>query len=584
MLAADEMWPVGVCFSTDRAPNRARTVAYAPYIQEILNHAGLCYATVPPERLTEVLPRLRMLVTVFDRDFGEPLKRALREWVHAGGVWIAIAGTCGLGDLLGVEALPPDHASWGGGSNNLGEGYLVRASGNHSIAAHVDKPLHFFGGLVVRPTTSQSLASSQDSHGRDSDRPALLERTVGQGRCILICPDLTGTIVHIQHGVGVTRDGVSAPDGTGPIADAVLKSGDGAVLDWIFDRDDVPGAHGLKAYLRPVADQWKELLLRAIFHGATEHHVPLPLLWLYPRKLPAIAHLSHDTDGNDPILFDKLLDTVAEAKINSTWCVILPGASAERIGRLRDAGHELAMHYDSMTEGLPWSEQQFDRQFKELTRMFGGEPIRTNKNHYLRWENDSDIWNWCEKHGIGLDQSKGASKSGEAGFNFGTCHPYFPTTFDGRIIDVLELPTPTQDLIVFAPEALLEPLLASVKKAHGVLHLLFHPAHWDKPGVPEALLTAVRRAKQEGLEWWTGRRIAEWERARRGVKWSNYQLEEDGAAVTVHAQTTLEDATLLWLDPHARGGEGTFTAWGFAFRAETTTLEAAAPFTTHAAH
>jgi hypothetical protein len=583
MLAADQMWPVGVCFPTDRALNRARTVSYAPYIQEILSHAGVCYATVPADQLVTALPRLRILVTVFDRDFNDATSKALRDWVNNGGVWIAIGGTCGLEDLFGVDIIPPEHASWGGGANNLGEGYLVRAADAHPVTAHVEKPLHFFGGLVVRATSANVLASSQDKHGRPLDRPALLERTAGQGRCVLICPDLVGTVVHIQHGMGVTRDGVSAPDGTGPIADAVLKSGDGGVLDWIFDRDPVPGAEGLRGYFRPVADHWKELLLRAIFHGAKEHNVPLPLLWLYPRKLPAIAHISHDTDGNNPKLFDKLFDTMAEAKINSTWCVILPGASPERIKRLKDAGHELAMHYDSMTEGLPWSEQQFDRQFKELTAQFGGEAIVTNKNHYLRWENDSDVWHWCVKHGIKLDQSKGASKSGEVGFNFGTCHPYFPTTFEGKMLDVLELPTYTQDLNVFAPEAIFEPLMAAAKKAHGVLHLLFHPAHWDKEAVPPSLLTAVRRAQEEGLEWWTAKRISEWERARRGMKWSNYMPEEDGAAVTVTASTPLEDATVLWLDGHARGGEQ-FTAWGFAFRAETTTLKPDAPFTTHAAH
>ena len=70
MVAADQMWPVGVCFPTDRAPNRARTVSYAPYIQEILSHAGVCYATVPTDQLAATLPRLRILVTVSDRDLG----------------------------------------------------------------------------------------------------------------------------------------------------------------------------------------------------------------------------------------------------------------------------------------------------------------------------------------------------------------------------------------------------------------------------------------------------------------------------------------------------------------------------------
>ena len=38
--------------------NRARTISYAPYIKEILSHAGVCYATVAPEQLATSLPRL----------------------------------------------------------------------------------------------------------------------------------------------------------------------------------------------------------------------------------------------------------------------------------------------------------------------------------------------------------------------------------------------------------------------------------------------------------------------------------------------------------------------------------------------
>src|SRR5215213_5177275 len=96
MVAADQMWPVGVCFPSDRALNRARTVSYAPYIQEILSHAGLCHANVPAEQLAATLPRLRILLTVSDGDFNDATKKAIREWVNAGGVWIAIGGTCGL--------------------------------------------------------------------------------------------------------------------------------------------------------------------------------------------------------------------------------------------------------------------------------------------------------------------------------------------------------------------------------------------------------------------------------------------------------------------------------------------------------
>jgi hypothetical protein len=234
--------------------------------------------------------------------------------------------------------------------------------------------------------------------------------------------------------------------------------------------------------------------------------------------------------------------------------------------KVKAAGHEFATHYDSMTEGLPWSEQQFDRQFRELKTLFGGEQPVTNKNHYLRWEGDTELWDWCAKHGIQLDQSKGASKTGEAGFNFGTCHPYFPVRFDGSAIDVLELPTATQDLCVFAPPAILEPMLAQAKQRHGVLHLLFHPAHFHRDDVADAMATAIRRGKQEGLEWWTARQLNAWERARRTVRLKAL----DGNGVTLQSDATLEDATVLRLS--AEPNSGNFAAWGFDFAATTATL------------
>ena len=115
--------------------------------------------------------------------------------------------------------------------------------------------------------------------------------------------------MRIQQGVCVTRDGVSADDGTVPVSDEVLKSDDGCVLDWILDRQPVPGCAGLKAFTEPIADLWRELLLRTIFFAAEEQKIALPVLWLYPRNLNAIAHLSLDTDFNDPAQGRQMLNT-----------------------------------------------------------------------------------------------------------------------------------------------------------------------------------------------------------------------------------------------------------------------------------
>src|SRR5204863_9138801 len=120
----------------------------------------------------------------------------------------------------------------------------------------------------------------------------------------------------------------------------------------------------------PVADLWREVVLRSIFHLATVSKTDLPVLWLYPRKLPAVAHMSHDTDTNDPAKAEMLLKTLADAQIKSSWCTILPGYQKELTNRIRAAGHELAMHYDAMTEGMEWGAAQFYRQFNELVALF----------------------------------------------------------------------------------------------------------------------------------------------------------------------------------------------------------------------
>jgi peptidoglycan/xylan/chitin deacetylase (PgdA/CDA1 family) len=411
------------------------------------------------------------------------------------------------------------------------------------------------------------IATGLDKHGRSDGTAAILEKQFGNGKAILICVDLPGTVVRIQQGICVTRDGVAARDGSAPIDDSVLKSGDGGVLDWYFDRDEVPGVPGLNAFLRPQADAWREILVRSICYLAGEKKMPVYVLWMWPRNLPAIGHISHDSDGNEPDMAELLLASLNRAGIKSTWCIIPPGYSPPMIERIRSAGHELAMHYDAMTPGLPWGEDQFEKQWQELRNLLGQEII-TNKNHYLRWQGDMDFFAWCEKRGIQLDQSKGPSKTGEAGFNFGTSHPYFPISFDGQLSPVLELTTHTQDLGIFAPESLGRPLLLAALKHHGVAHFLFHPAHFGKPQTAPAMEAIVRLGKEHGMEWWTSRQINDWVRARRTVRWQF----DSANTITMTAKTDLSQVTVLCLatTSDTKVNDQPFTTatvrrWGFDF-------------------
>lgn len=573
--------PLAVCVLDPPAPNAARTISYPEYVYEILDHSGVCYTSVAEKELADELDSIGVLMTVGEGKIPDDLKSSLESWVRNGGGCLSVGGICEMGDLFGVEAEPPAFSSWGGGLSTLGEGYLRPEAAQHPILSHLEIPLHYFNGIPVKPKGAKMLAEAMDAHQRPTGRAAATESKPGAGRCIFIAPDVPGSVVRIQQGVGITRDGIPAPDGTSPVCDNVLKSDDGQQLDWIFDRQPVEGVPGFTAFLQPVADQWRELLLRAIFYLAAEQDVPLPVLWLYPGNLRAIGHMSHDSDGNDEACARAMLEAVAEAGINSTWCVHVPGYPSEILEAIRQAGHELAMHYDSMSPGTTFCEEEFDNHFRELTELFGVAPT-TNKNHYLRWEGDTECFEWCEERGILMDESKGASKTGEAGFNFGTMTPYRPVTREGRIIDVIELPTLTQDLLVFAPKELASPLIKAAAKHSGIVHFLFHPAHIDKPGMREAIVDTVKKGKDAGLEWWTALRIADWMRARREAGWAAYSSMDNNASVKLKPSRGLPEATLLWLAKPGRkirlNGKGMDSSsverWGFEFESVVASLEA----------
>lgn len=564
--------PVGVCVLPQPNKNGSRSTAYPDYIFEIMEAAGVYHTAEKFEDLETRLPQLGVLVTIGETAFSETLANALKSWVENGGAWISIAGTCGLDDVLGVSVLPAGYSSFGGGMGTLGEGYLKPVNTTHPVLNHLEIPLHYFNGAPLQLTSATPLAYGLDAHGRETTRPVLTEHAYGKGIAVAIAVDITGSIVLIQQGRGgVTRDGIPSADGTAPVCDNVLKSGDGGSLDWIFDRQPVPGIPDLNAFLQPIADQWREILLRAIFYTAHRQQVEVPVLWLYPRNQQAIGHISLDTDGNDPEHAKILFDTLEEHNVKATWCTIMPGLPQPFMLQIQEAGHELAMHYDAMTDGLNWGADQFASQWRSLVDLFNGFQPVTNKNHYLRWEGDTDIWDWCVAHQIQLDQSKGASKTGEGGFNFGTCRPYFPVRFDGEKIDVLELPTYTQDLEIFIPKAFLHALLTPVKKHHGVLHLLFHPAHTHKPATNQALREACDQVREAGLEWWTAQQINQWERARRTAKWADYTVADGLTTASISNQNKLSEATLLWIkEPAAPGTAG--ARWGFNARTETVTI------------
>jgi hypothetical protein len=507
------------------------------YIREVLQHAGLFFEEWRTDGLSSLKDRpVRVILLVGDLPLTNAQRGSLSNWVRDGGSLISIGGTSGMDEVLGVAGKKP-----------LAEGWIRVTADDHPVTARLRSSLHVFGGFAATTKDATSLAEIE-SGSQGARGSAVLENRFGQGRTILLAPDLVFSIVHIQQGLPALQDGAPAPDGSAAINDGELKAEDGLVLDWQRDRTPMQ-PDGVPAFLEPISDELRSLILRSIFHLAEEQQLRLPVLWYWPRGLPAIGHISHDTDGHDPQKAEVLLDVMNDCGVKSTWCTLYPGGyPREFYKRLQEQGFEIALHYDARSGGpeTSWSKENLILQHRWLKEIADLDEITSNKNHYTRWEGRIDFLRWCEAVGIQSDQTRGPSKQGTIGFPLGGSHPYFPLDDEAlapRLLDVLEINMLTQDLVVVCPVEYGRQLMDSVLRQHGVAHFLFHPAHIEKPGVADAIRDLVGYGRSQGLQWWTNKQINHWERLRRGVS----ATFDEHDRFTLRASAPLRDATLLVL-------------------------------------
>jgi len=521
--------------STDANP-RARAWGY---ITEILRRAGLFFEPMSPDRLEELFHRPPCVVVLAGHlPLTVKQREALTTWINRGGSLLGLGGTSGLHEVFGVKDGHP-----------LADGWLKVKAGDHPVTRGLRSSLHVFGGYTFKQGSAAALADAEVGNHLNRGG-AILENRFGQGRTLLLGPDLVFSIVHIQQGVSVLQDGKPAPDGSAILNEGTLKAEDGLVLDW--ERDRSPAApDGGQIFLEPISDELRELILRSVFHLAREQRLLLPVLYYWPRALEGVGLISHDTDGNDPAKAVALLEVMRRCQVQSTWLLLYPGGyPPEFYHQFKQHGFEIGLHYDAMTSGphTSWSKENFLFQHQWVRRTAGVERLYSNKNHYTRWEGRLDFPRWCEEVGLHSDQTRGPSKKGTIGFPLGGSQPYFPLEDESaspRFLNVLEVNLLTQDLVVTCPPEYGPPLLDSALRHHGVAHFLFHPAHILEAGVADALTKLLDYGRTQRLEWWTNEQIYQWESLRRGVTATFHAA----SAVTLHAPRPLSQATLLLLRP-----------------------------------
>jgi len=555
------------------------------YAVEILAHAGTPFRNVTlknlrPERTPICLLAGQKSLTTEERS-------RLQWFVQQGGILIAVGATNGLDELLGVQ--------FGG---ELEQGW-IRLTFPHPIGSGLQSSLHVFGGGTAKGKgDSQVIAEVFDSNDEVLG-DAIIVRQVGQGQVIFIAPDLMHSVVHIQQGIAVTKDGTPAPDGSAPIDEGILKTEDGHVLDWQRDRmalghgtwDTGQGGEARKwvFFGQPIGDELRALMLQAIFFAAQQKKLPLPMIWFWQDGLPAVGLISHDTDGNEPELAKDLLQTVQQLGITTTWCVIYPGGYPPSLYRaILDAGCEIALHYDAFT-GTPfttWSKRNLRIQWQWLKDATGVAAV-SNKNHYTRWEGRLEFFRWCEELGIQAEQSKGPSKRGTIGFLFGGSHPWRPLDDESdrpRFLNVTAINLFSQDMVsddtpteaffhpAIVPVGAGEWLLQQTMRMGGVAHFIFHPAHIRRQGTKKALERLVTLGHELGMRWQTSQQIVDWLEQRHSIQ----QIVEkigDKWRWRLKASKPVEGITLLRLLPAEKAHSADRFVFGFPFAQSTEMLE-----------
>jgi hypothetical protein len=504
---------VGILFDERAAQRKWRygINCFGRYLGEIMAHAGMTYHWIRDIR--DLNRRKTDLVLVAEAEDSEQTSAALWEFARQGGAVVSYAGLRSMAAALGCLPATPIGVGYAAANDPAGRPEplrFLRAEPWQAAGADVGAEA---GGLLLigRP--------DGESAGK------LLHRfRVGEGFVERWAVDVPHTIVHLQQGLApVLRDGIPAPDGTGNVIEGILKGDDELAFDWETDRKATPT--GGMYFALPHADLWRELLLRRLIRTASSMGLTLPFIGLWPEGVRHVAAISHDSDNNQDEHAESALKLLAEQGIHSTWCMLEPGYSTAVYDKVKQAGHELAFHYNALdAQGGKWEQQEFERQLEWLRSVIDTREVTSNKNHYTRFEGWGELFAWCEANGVRVDQTRGPSKKGNVGFLFGTCHPFAPISwFDegNRFYDMMEIGFLTQDMDLgnWADSSVIVPFLEEVVKVEGIAHFLFHQVHIHKEEpVREAFRTLVREARSRGFEFWLTRDIYAWEKARRNAQ------------------------------------------------------------------
>ncbi len=539
---------------------------YSRYLAEILRMEGFAdfeEAELPSLGAPElarydlvVLPRLTTTVAQAD---------ALEAYVGGGGRLIVFFPDDQLARRLGMV---PAHLA-------AGSGYL-RPCSDPTVAGLPAEPVQVLTpslGWTPHPEAGARVLAEL-LYARDGasirSLPAVVRSSVGRGEAVLFSYDLPHAVARLRQG---NPDHADVCFGS---ADGIYRGPDLVVGD--LDRD---------LRLVPQADVHTALLARVV-----ESLAPGPRVWYYPEaEERSVVVMTSDDDWSSLEQFEALLEGLERRGGTCTFYMV-PGThiSLNQMREWERRGHTFSVHpaleADYSTDSRPAELQRLfvPRMIRENVARHEralGTPVRTIRNHCVRWVGYTEMARVEAELGVGMDCNWVTVYPVGLGYSSGSGRPLRFVDPDGAVIPCFQQPA------MWTEECLINPhhrgalrwstqrgieettalIRRTVREFYTPITFNSHPvsfATYSRPMV-EANWDAAR---EEGVRIVSADRWLEWTEARDALR-----LSRDEGSWTLRSPRATGAVTLLFppgTAPRAEGGTTSRqTLWGSEYEALT---------------
>jgi len=394
--------------------------------------------------------------------------------------------------------------------------------------------------------------------------PAIVERSVGQGRVLAFLYDLPHTVARLRQG------------------DPALAECDTDGLVGVRPSDAVQWQIDPRAGHIPQAEIHQALLARAVEWLCPW---PLPRLWYLPGEAPALLILTGDlcSDRSD----DWLVEEAALAErcgAGLTYYLFEKTAFApETAAALERRGHTISIHPYAVPFSAPSMDETLGRHMAHFAERYGVRP-RTVRHHRLQWLGWAEQAKLEQQHGLEMDLNFTTARPVRNGYSFGAGRPIRFVDEGGAVIPVWQQPTQFEDDLVLGDHeislrvsseeacAMYDALLAdAIRRWHTAIAVNLHPGNYMRySGEWGRHLVAQTAAR--GVPIWKPERWLDFVKARASLRVRRPAGGEGRWRVDVPDGAASDDLMLLVPERFGSrllrepGAGATFEVYGWRYR------------------